>query len=137
MKNILNSKKIIMIIIILSKTLRRKMENFPEDLIEHIISFACDRRGYNSIEYHKRVEDNKPRMKRISFELINWSKCSSAYNDRLSVSWLKPTKTQKMQSKKFKESLRRGIPQICYHTGCFLSKANEERARFEIEMNDY
>ena len=114
-----------------------KINRIPEDLIEHIISFACDRRGYNSIEYHKRVKDNEPRMKRISFELINWSKCSSEYNDRLSVSWLRPTTTQRIQSKKFKESLRRGIPLICYHTGCFLSKENEERARFEIECSDY
>ena len=76
-------------------------------------------------------------MKRISFELINWSKCSFEYNDRISVSWLKPTKSQSIQSKKFKESLRRGIPQIFYHTGCFLSEANEERAMNEIEMSDY
>ena len=137
MKNILNSKKIIMIIIILSKTLRRKMENFPEDLVEHIISFACDRRGYNSIEYHKRVEDNKPRMKRIILEILNWNKCSIPYNDRISVSWLKPTQSQRMQSNKFKESLRKGIPQIFYHTGCYLSEANEERATNEIEMSDY
>ena len=44
---------------------------------------------------------------------------------------------QSIQSKKFKESLRRGIPQIFYHTGCFLSEANEERAMNEIEMSDY
>lgn len=121
----------------MDKQRRRKMENLPEDLVEHIISFACDRRGYNSIEYHKRVEDNKPRMKRISIELLNWIKCSIPYNDRISVSWLKPVKQQKMQSNKFKESLKRGVPQIVYHTGCFLSKENEERATNEIEMSDY
>ena len=96
-------KKIIMTIIILSKTFGRKMENFPYDLVEHIISFACDRRGYNSIEYHKRVEDNKPRMKRIILELLNWNKCSIPYNDRISVSWLKLVKQQKMQSKNLKK----------------------------------
>ena len=117
---ILNSKKI------------EILQQFPEDLVEYIISFAYDTRGYNSIDYYKRVKDNESRMERIRLELIHWSRCSFTYNDNISVSWLKPTKTQIMQSKKFKESLR-GIPQIFYHTGCFLNKANEERARFEIE----
>ena len=113
------------------------MNTVPSEIVYYIISFVCDRRGYNSIEYHKRVEDNEPRMKRIRLELLHWSKCSFEYNNRISVSWLKPTRTQRMQSKKFKESLKKGNPQIFYHTGCYLNKANEERARFEIEMTDY
>ena len=114
-----------------------ELENFPEDIVEYIISFACDRRGYNSIEYQERVKDNEPRMKRITLEIIHWSKSSYEDNGRISVSWLKPTRIQRMKTKQFKESLRRGIPQIFYHTGCYLNKANETRARFELEMDDY
>ena len=114
-----------------------KINRIPEELVENIISFACDRRGYNIFDYYQRVKDNEPRMKRISLELLNWIKCSIPYNDRISVSWLKPTKSQRMQSNRFKESLRRGIPQIVYHTGCYLSEANEKRATDEIEMSDY
>ena len=137
MKNILNSERIIMIITTLSKTLRRRMNTIPSEIVDYIISFAYDRRGYNSIEYQSRVKNNESRMKRIRLELLYWNKCSISYNDRISVSWLKPTKSQRMQSNKFKESLRKGIPQIFYHTGCYLSEANEERATNEIEMSDY
>ena len=137
MKNILNSEKNIMTIIILSKTLRRKMENFPEDLVEHIISFAYDRRGYNSIDYYQRVKDNEPRMKRIRLELLHLSKCSCDHYGHISVSWLNPTGIQRIQLNKFKESLVKGVPQIVYHTGCFLSKKHEDEAMVELEMDDY
>lgn len=40
------------------------MNTIPSDIVDYIISFACDRRGYNSIDYYKRVKDNEPRMKR-------------------------------------------------------------------------
>lgn len=36
----------------------------PEDLIEHIISFDCDRRGYNNIKCYK-IKNNSYNMKRI------------------------------------------------------------------------
>jgi hypothetical protein len=113
------------------------MNTIPSEIVDYIISFVYDRRGYNSIEYQSRVKDNESRMKRIRLELLYWNKCSIPYNDRISVSWLKPTQSQRMQSNKFKESLRKGIPQIFYHTGCYLSEANEKRATDEIEMSDY
>jgi hypothetical protein len=127
-----------MIIITLSKTFRRKMENLPEDLVEYIISFTYDRRGYNSIEYCKRKKENEKRMERIRIEILHWTGVAgSELANRISVSWLKPTQSQRMQSNKFKESLRKGIPQIFYHTGCYLSETNEERATDELEMDDY
>jgi len=116
---------------------RRKMENLPEDLVEHIISFACDRRGYNSIEYHKRKKENDYRMERILIELIHWTGVASGLRDngRVSVCWLKPTRSQNTRSKYFKESLKDGDPQVFYHTGCYLSKEHELNAR--IEHGDY
>ncbi len=30
------------------------MNELPEEIVEYIISFSCDRRGYNAIEYEKR-----------------------------------------------------------------------------------
>ena len=62
MKNILNSKKIIMTIIILSKVFIRKMNSIPEDVVEHIISFSCDKRGYNTIDYYQRIKNNEDRI---------------------------------------------------------------------------
>ena len=76
MKNILNSERIIMIITTLSKTLRRRMNTIPSEIVDYIISFAYDRRGYNSIEYQSRVKNNESRMKRIRLELLYWNKCS-------------------------------------------------------------
>ena len=101
---------------------RRKMEileDFPEDLVEHIISFACDRRGYNSIEYHKRKVLNKYKMKRIVAEIFEW-KIKSC-----SVSWLRPTRHQSKNTKLFKQSLKKGKPSIVYHIGCYLSEDHE------------
>lgn len=138
MKNILNTKKIIMTIIILSKTFRRKMENLPEDLVEYIISFTYDRRGYNSIEYCKRKKENEKRMERIRMEILHWTDVAgSDLANRVSVCWLKPTNSQSSRYYLFKRSLKDGVPQIFYHTGCYLNKANETRARFELEMDDY
>lgn len=127
-----------MTITILSKTFRRKMNNFPEDLVEHIISFACDRRGYNSIEYCKRKKENEKRMKRIRMEILHWTDVAgSDLANRVSVCWLKPTNSQSSRYYLFKRSLKDGDPQIFYHTGCYLNKANETRTRFELEMDDY
>ena len=46
------------------------MNTIPEDLVENIISFACDRRGYNIFDYRKRKKDNEQRMKRIIIEIF-------------------------------------------------------------------
>ena len=83
------------------------MNTVPMEIVEHIISFVCDRRGYNIFNYRQRVKDNEQRMKRIRLELLHWSKCSFEYNNRISVSWLKPTRTQRMQSKKIQRKFKK------------------------------
>ncbi len=115
---------------------RRKMENLPEDLVEHIISFACDRRGYNSIEFYKRKKENEKRMERIRIELLHWTGVTSDMgrdNERKSVCWLKSTNSQKSRYYLFKRSLKDGVPQVCYHIGCYLSEDHELNARRERE----
>ena len=115
---------------------RRKMENLPEDLVEHIISFACDRRGYNSIEYYKRKKENDNRMERIRIELLHWIGVTSDMerdHKRNSVCWLKSTKSQSSRYYLFKRSLKDGVPQVFYHIGCYLSEDHEINARMERE----
>ena len=92
---------------------RRKMENLPEDLVEHIISFACDKRGYNSIEDHKRKKEYE-----IRTELLHWIGVTSDMgrdHKRNSVCWLKSTKSQSSRYYLFKRSLKDGNPQVFYH----------------------
>lgn len=124
-----------MTITILSKVFRRKMNSIPEDLVEHIISFACDRRGYNSIEYHKKVKENDFRMKRIRIELLHWTNVAGYDTGRLSVCWLKPTNRQMVQLKYFKESLKDGDPQVFYHTGCYLNKEQRVYSEGYVKMD--
>ena len=76
-------------------------------------------------------------MKRIRLEILHLSKCSCDHYGHISVSWLNPTGIQRIQLNKFKESLVKGVPQIVYHTGCFLSKKHEDEAMVELEMDDY
>ena len=114
---------------------RRKMENLPEDLVEHIISFACDRRGYNSIEYCKRKKENEKRMERIRIELVHWSGvtgCIERDHEHNSVCWLKSTRSQRSRYYLFKRSLKDGVPQVFYHIGCYLSKEHELNAREKV-----
>ena len=128
MKNILNSKKIIMTIIILSKVFRRKMNSIPEDVIEHIISFSCDKRGYNTIDYYQRIKNNEDRMKRILIELSDFFFYMKVKNRPFSLRSLKPTIIQRWKYKMFKENLKEGNPTILYHTGLFLNSEDEEMA---------
>ena len=93
----------------------------PEDIVEHIISFTIDRRGYNVYHYNRRKRINLPRMERI----INEMKYFSEWN--YSVSWLKPVKRQRRKSNDFRKSLKDGRPRIVYHTGCYL--CDERRCR--------
>tara|TARA_A100001015_G_C15014786_1_gene724939 strand:- start:2098 stop:2493 length:396 start_codon:yes stop_codon:yes gene_type:complete len=98
------------------------MNKIPEDVVEHIISFACDRRGYNSIEYHKRVKDNEPRMKRIIVEIFT---LEIIMNDFFKPSFYLRKSKRKDETKKFLESLKKGCPSIVYHTGKFKSDYEE------------
>lgn len=128
MKNILNSKKIIMTITILSKVFRRKMNSIPEDVVEHIISFSCDKRGYNTIDYYQRIKNNEDRMKRILIELSDFFFYMKVKNRPFSLRSLKPNNYQKWKYKMFKENLKEGNPTILYHTGLFLNSDDEELA---------
>ncbi len=132
MENILKPKKNIMTIITLSKVFRRKMNDIPEDLVEHIISFACDRRGYNTIEYHKRKKENFPRMKRILIEISDFFFYERMQNRPFSIVSLRPIKEQKKRFKIFKEKLKEGKASILYHTGFYLNYYEEE-----ITVNGY
>jgi len=96
----------------------------PNDIVEYLITFIFDRRGYNFIELNKNLNLNKTNLKRINYEIKYWKKLS------VSVSWLKPSKDQsKKYIIKFVKSLKNGKPSIYYHTGCFISEEDENRFR--------
>ena len=137
MKNILNSKKIIMTITILSKVLRRKMNSIPEDVVEHIISFSCDKRGYNTIDYYQRIKNNEDRMKRILIELSDFFFYMKVKNRPFSLRSLKPTICQKWKYKMFKENLKEGNPTILYHTGLFLNFEDMLHFLLRCLLKDY
>lgn len=115
--------------------IRRKMDkNFPEDLVEHIISFACDRRGYNNIKCYKIKKKNAYNMKRIFVELWQF-----IYWNRKNFDNLKPNKYQKRKYKIFKESLKYGKPKIVYHIGlyCRLSQELSTMDDYYKNIDDY
>jgi len=85
----------------------------PEAIVEYIISFTCDRRGYNMILYNQRKKINIPRMNRIITEIKFFN------NVACSIPWLKPTKEQNQNSLLFKKTLKKGKASIVYHTGCY------------------
>ena len=95
------------------------MNALPEDIVELIITFACDRRGYNSIEYEKRKRSNRHRMKRILLELKCWKKMD------VSISWLRPVYKQSVNEKNFKKSLKDGNPRVFYNKGFYYSIFDE------------
>ena len=102
-----------------------KINRIPEELVENIISFACDRRGYNSIDYYQRVKDNEPRMKRIIVELFT---LEIAMNDFFKPSFYLRKSKRKDATKKFLESLKKGCPSVVYHTGKYRSDYEEQLA---------
>jgi hypothetical protein len=94
----------------------------PEDIINLIISFIYDRRGYNTIEYAINKKNNRLRNQRICIELKCWKKLG------VSISWLRPTKKQSNRNYLFYFSLKKGKPKIVYHIGaytCMISEINE------------
>jgi hypothetical protein len=98
------------------------MNKIPEELVENIISFACDRRGYNSIEYQKRKKDNEQRMKRIIIEIFT---LEIRLNDFFKPSFYLRKSKRKDATKAFVKSLKKGCPKIVYHTGKFRSEYEE------------
>lgn len=94
-------------------------EGLPAEIVEYIISFTCDRRGYNIIHYNRRKRINLPRMERIITEI-------KYFNERsYSISWLRPSAFQRRRTNEFKKSLKDGRPSIVYHIGCFYEDENE------------
>lgn len=95
------------------------MINIPEEIVEYIISFTCDRRGYNIDQYNERKRKNWRRMNR----LINEIKYFNLKN--YSISWLRGTQNQRRKTKEFRKSIIKGHPSIVYHTGCYGSYSDE------------
>jgi hypothetical protein len=74
-------------------------------------------------------------MERIKIELLQWTGVAGLISGRLSVCWLKPTKSQSSRYYLFKRSLKDGNPQVFYHTGCYLNREHEIHAR--VEQGNY
>jgi len=107
------------------------MIELPEDIVRYIISFAFDRRGYNTIEYEKRKKYDIPRMKRIILELMVWKKMKT------SICWLKPSRVQRKRTRLFKNSFKEGKPIIVYHTGVYSHEHQETKRRREQQRFEY
>ena len=103
-----------------------KIIELPDEIIEYIISFTCDRRGYNIEHYNRRKKENWFRMRRINLEILyfNSLKCS--------VAWLSGTRNQRKKIKDFKISLRNGNPKVTYYTGCYKSICDEFRTNCRL-----
>ena len=95
------------------------MYYLPEEIVEYIISFTCDRRGYNIDNYNKRKRENWRRMGRLISEIKYFSL------KKYSISWLRGSQKQNINLKKFKESMIKGNPSVVYHTGCYGSYSDE------------
>jgi hypothetical protein len=92
------------------------MNKIPEDVVGHIISFICDKRGYHYIDYKRRKRKNTFRMKRILAELILFH---SDYGGEMRI--LKPNRTQGEKRKTFLNNLKDGKPIVNYHTGLYMN----------------
>ena len=101
-------------------------EGLPAEIVEYIISFTCDRRGYNILHYNRRKRLNLPRMERIISEIEYFNQRS------YSISWLKPSAKQRRRTSMFKKSLKDGCPSIVYHTGCFYEDQINHRNKKEL-----
>jgi hypothetical protein len=92
------------------------MNQIPEDIVGHIISFICDKRGYHYIDYKRRKRKNTFRMKRILAEIILFH---SDYGGDMRI--LKPNRTQGQKRKTFLNNLKDGKPTVNYHTGLYMN----------------
>ena len=97
------------------------MDQLPEEIIEHIISFTVDRRGYNMELYNQRKKESLPKFKRFLNEIKYFGKLG------VCVNWLKGTGKQIKKAKEFIKNLKSGKPSITYHTGCYLNPEDEEK----------
>lgn len=92
------------------------MNKIPEDVVGHIISFICDKRGYHYIDYKRRKRKNTFRMKRILAEIILFH---SDYGGDMRI--LKPNRAQDQKRKTFLNNLKDGKPTVTYHTGLYMN----------------
>ena len=69
-----------------------KIIELPDEIIEYIISFTCDRRGYNIELYNIRKKENWFRMRRINHEILYFNSLN------LSISWLRGTSDQRKKN---------------------------------------
>ena len=99
----------------MNQLINKLTNQIPEEIIEYIISMIFDRRGYAVFEYNKRKEIDKPRMKLICKELHEFTFTG------LSISWLKPCKAQRNNTKLFIESIKKGNPKIVFHIGYYTN----------------
>ncbi len=114
---------------ICSKILDKYSHVLPESIVEYIISFTCDRRGYNMVLYKHRIKAKWFEMKRIREEMDYF------HHLRYSIAWLRPSGRQKKQLSKFIKSLKEGNPDVTYHTGCYYCIGQERKARHLVYMN--
>ena len=102
----------------------------PEEIVEYIISFTCDRRGYNMTHYNQRKRLDKDRMYRIITEIKHFN--SLGY----SISWLRPSTDQRKFTSLFIRSLKCGKAHIFYHTGCYKGDWQENAERKLMERQE-
>ena len=101
----------------------------PEEIVEYIISFTCDRRGYNMVHYNKRKRMNQYRMRRLIKEIRYFGMIG------YSVGWLRTCGRQKKQVSRFIKSLKEGNPTVTYHTGCYFNSCQERKWNWEDDNN--
>ena len=95
------------------------MIELPEEIVEYIISFICDRRGYNMFIYRRRKKCNWYRMRRLRHEIKYFGYLN------YSVAWLRTCGNQKRRIPAFKKSLKEGNPVVVYHTGVYRNRNHE------------
>ena len=91
------------------------------DIINKILVFIFDIRGYNIFEINNVKKYNKYKMIRIMTELKLWK----FYG--LSISWLRPTKSQLKNNIFFFKNLKKGKPIVTYNTGFYKNLDDEIR----------
>ena len=111
------------------KILDKYSHVLPEAIVEYIISFTCDRRGYNMVLYKCRIKAKWFEMKRLREEMDYF------HHLRYSIGWLRPSGLQKKQTPKFIKSLKEGKPDVTYHTGCYNCIVQERKVRHLVYMN--
>lgn len=92
------------------------MNQIPEDIVGHIMSFIYDKRGYHYIDYKRRKRKMDFKMKRVIAELILFQ---TDYQGEIRI--LKPIRIQRQKYKKFLNNLQDGKSTITYHTGLYMN----------------